>query len=257
MRSSSKRIIKNKNLAPGEVVRLDTINEIAVTSITPANLAEVELEAPKKTEAEDVAEITAIEITQEAQKQAALLVKSARDEANNIKEQAYETGYQEGLAKAQSYYEKELQMSMRVFGKALDDLATTRKNVVAKAENDLARLLILIVNKVLRREIAKDNELVLRVIKDTLPLIAETETLTLEVNPEDFQIVAANKKTIASFCPNVREIRVIASETVERGGLAIQSSLGNIDARVSIQMEAILEELSKLTDTDSEGVLHE
>ncbi len=257
MKSSSRKIIKNKNLAPGEVIRLDTINEIAITSETLSNQAELEIEAPIKAVEEDIKEITAIEIAKEAQRQADLLVKSAIDEAKIIKEQAFETGYQEGLAKAQSYYEKELQMSMRVFGKALDDLATTRKSVVERAENDLVQLLILIVNKVLRREIAKDNELILRVLNETLLMIAETETLSLEVSPQDFEIVEANKKTIASFCPGVREIRVIASEVVEKGGLIIQSSLGNIDARIATQMEAILEELNKLTDTDSEGVSHE
>ncbi len=253
MKSSSKRIIKNKNLAAGEVIKIDTTNEIAVTSDTWENLAEVKLEEPEITTEEEIIEKTDKELLNEARIQAALLVKAARDDAEQIKEQAFETGYQEGLAKAQRYYEEKLQISVKAFGKALNDLALTRENVVKKAENDLIELLTLIVNRVLRREIAKDNELILRVLKETLPLVAETETLVLEVSPQDFELVEANKTTMASFCPNVREIKVIASDTIETGGLLIQSSLGNVEARISTQIEVILEEFNKLIDAESEG----
>ena len=263
MRSSSKYIIKFKEHSLGETVNLEYFEEAAATKDDWQKPEEI-IEEDTQQLAEDVEEYAeekelvdleklGEETYQEAQLKAARLINAAEADAKKIKEEAYEKAYNEGLLKAQSEYEKKLEESVRVFASAVNELVLAKERAVKETEADIAKLLALSVEKITRLKIDKDDQLVMRLLNETLPLIAETEELVIEVNQDDYQTLEDNREAIVSLCPKVKNIRFIVSKEVEKGGCLIQSGLGKIDARLSVQIDNLI---AKITSTNA-GVTNE
>lgn len=246
MRLSSKSIIKNKRLSDGEVLNLDLFNEVAVTKeiLDPYLDGSSEVDRHIIVETEDVteseADVDPESLYQEAQKKAALLIKAAQEDALKIEREAFEKGYAEGLKKAQSEYEDKLQKDVSVFASGLVEVVEAREKTVLAAKSDLESFLLLAVEKICRKKVSEDKHLINRVLEEILPLLAGSEEIIIEVNPKDLEVVESQKATIMASALIVKEIRIVADEKVERGGCMIHSNLGSVDARVSTQLDAIL-----------------
>ena len=63
----------------------------------------------------------------------------------------------------------------------------------------------------------------------------------VEVNREELDLVTANKHLILQKCVNVKELKIVPSDRVERGGFLATSNTGNIDATLSTRIDSIID----------------
>jgi flagellar assembly protein FliH len=83
---------------------------------------------------------------------------------------------------------------------------------------------------VLRSELQADPARVRHVAADAVDaVLASARRITLHLHPQDLPLVAdAPPEPLPA-----REVRLVADETIERGGCRVESDLGAVDARIS------------------------
>ncbi len=169
---------------------------------------------------------------------------------DKIKEMAYEEGFRRGERDGVEFARKEFAPLLRNLGKGLLELRELRKQVYMDAEKDIVQLSLAIAGKIVCREVETDKELVLGVVKKALSEVIGHEKVIIRVNPSDLQFVKGNILE-TRVADKFEDVSFEEDERILKGGCVIETNLGDIDARIEKQLEA-LEEILNSEFQDSE-----
>ncbi|MDH4380179.1 MAG: FliH/SctL family protein [Vampirovibrionales bacterium] len=162
------------------------------------------------------------------------LIATAHDEAQRIKEQAYNDGLSKGLGSVAGEVAR--------LKEQFDQLMLSRHEALSTLTDDLAPLAVEIAERLIKAELTHKGDLVLTIVKDTLlKLDRKTKTVLIKVNPHDLAMV---KRNLAEHPPHhlQAELIVIDDTHVGIGGCVVETDSGMIDASFETRIE-ILKEL--------------
>lgn len=196
-----------------EMVTLDTENKVVIDITMP----EIEYREPCEEEeefdapdTEEQAQNTAALIIRQAEIQAEEIVSRARitaiDEQTTIRREAKndatrefavarDNGYSEGMASAT----KEGNVIKAEAKKILEDAKAERKQLQESLEPEMVNLVISVVDKLLGDAVALDPGVVLHLIKQGLSSAAMTGDVTVYVSAQDFEQVQARKDELLAL----------------------------------------------------------
>lgn len=190
-----------------------------------------------------------------ARKQAQALSAAASAEAVQVRERAqregWESGHRQGLEAGTLEGSKsgrdaglaEIMAGTATVGAALEslvgDLASRRAALLKEAERDLLGLALGIAEKVIRREIAVDVEVARRALSEAVSLAADRSRVTVRLHPVDLEGVRAVLPDITARLVDIKDVELLADETVERGGCLLVTAAGEVDLRVGTQIDRI------------------
>lgn len=160
-----------------------------------------------------------------------MLISKAHEEAQAIKEKAYDDGYRDGLQAVQG----DIEILRGIF----EQLMLTRQKALEGLTDDIAPIAVEIAERILKTEIACDEELVNTIVHDTLhKLDRKTRSVLIKVNPDDLAIV---KKFVNDHPPShlEAEMLVIQDPLIARGGCTVETDSGLIDASFSTRLEIL------------------
>lgn len=123
--------------------------------------------------------------------------------------------------------------------KLVDILASLSEQVprlTAQRERLVVRLAVAVAERIVRRELTVDPEVVLRQVQDAVRRVHGVERITLRVHPRDLEIVRAHRQDIAAGSEAIREVTVEPDEHVEPGGCILESESGTVDAQLLTQI---------------------
>ena len=107
------------------------------------------------------------------------------------------------------------------------------------AEVSVVKLALAIADRIVKREVSIDKDLVLRQIHEATKRVVGVERIKLRVNPQDEEYMREHRSAILSTTDAVRELVVEGDDTIERGGCILESDSGNVDALIATQFERI------------------
>lgn len=162
------------------------------------------------------------------------LISRAQEEAGTIKENAAQEGYKAGLEKAQNDI-AQFRDSIMQFLKSKDD-------VFEYIAPDILEISVDIAQKIVKKEIEQDPQIVLETVLDVLKTLSKDEPkLKLKVNPSQVNLVKDAVPAMVSSLGVEARINVFADATIEIGNCIIETSNGVVDATVDTQLEIIKE----------------
>jgi flagellar assembly protein FliH len=153
----------------------------------------------------------------------------------------YEAGLERGLAEARTRTEKALE----ALAAAERSMAELHDRHVAETEAAAVDLAYQIAEKVIGATIASDREAVLGVVSGALLRTTDRDHLVLEVNPGDFELVRDSASELAARLGGINRMEVVSERRVEAGGCVVRTEAGEIDARVSAQLERVRQLLAE------------
>lgn len=106
------------------------------------------------------------------------------------------------------------------------------------------------VGQIIQRKVAADDSIVVDVVRAALAKVAGATRLEVRVNPADEEIIRQAQQELVSALDGIDSIRVVSSDEVGRGGAIISSDRGEVDARLSTQVEILLEDIKETTSPD-------
>lgn len=180
------------------------------------------------------AQMEAARIIEEAEGFAAEIRREALGEAENLKTQAF----REGTENALTEFERNLVESREI-----------REKVWRETEKDLLRLAIRLAERIVGREIEKDDQTIVEIISTALQNARQQEKLTVRVNPKDLPTIERQAERFSSG--RIQFIDFVADPRVATTGCLIESEVGTIDARLETQLRVL--ERALLSQSEGEG----
>jgi flagellar assembly protein FliH len=154
-----------------------------------------------------------------------------------IKKQAFEQGWQEGLAsgqeQAQKYLEK-IKYSLHLLDNPL-------KLIDQDLEKQLLSLVMGIVKQCIHRELRLEPELILKIIDEAkMALPAAKSDYQLTMNPEDARVFTefAKNNDVNSSVPHI-----IEDISLARGEIHLSNSDGDVDGTIEARIKRMTEHL--------------
>lgn len=187
--------------------------------------------------------------------QAQRTIEAARKQAADIENAAHqegqEKGYKEGYAKgeqeghaageqaAREAFEGQTHSVAQALGTLLEALDGERLGLRNSAEVDLLGLALAIAERVVRRTIAIDPEVIRANVEAAIRLTIARRDLTMHVAPEDCAAVEAFLPELRSRFNTLERVELVADPDVERGGVRLVHNEGEIDLRIAEQFRAL------------------
>jgi flagellar assembly protein FliH len=170
---------------------------------------------------------------------------SAEERAAALQAEAEHNGFEAGLERGLAEARARTEQALEAFAAAERSLAELHDRYVAEAEAAAVDLAFQIAEKVIGATIASDREAVLGVVSGALLRTTDRDHLVLEVNPGDFELVRDSASELAARLGGINRMEVVSERRVEPGGCVVRTEAGEIDARVSSQLERVRQLLAE------------
>jgi len=179
------------------------------------------------------------EIIQKANRQGEDIVKSAEDKKNVLDKDAYQAGYNQGMEKAFEEGKTELSRMVVRLEKILGETINKRNEIIESSEKQLTNIAIIIARKVVKAITESDQAVILRNVSEALRKIKGRAQVTIRVNMSDMEITTRHKDDFYRMLDNIENVNVMEDPNVEKGGCIIETDFGDVDARISAQLDEI------------------
>jgi flagellar assembly protein FliH len=179
----------------------------------------------------------ATKIVAEAQKQAEQIRKTAELEGLKAGRRAHE-------AEVAAETAKRMETLAPAIRAAVDELQTSKQAWLAHWERTAVGLASRIAARILRRELAADHELPVRLVRESLELAVGADGLTIVLHPGDLAKLGDSIDRVVREFARMGKIEVVGDERVAAGGCRIETRHGLIDQQLATQLERIENELT-------------
>ncbi len=230
---------------PSEPVPQQIVYQQPAVPVDEAIIAEAQAKAQAMMqEAQAAANQMLMEYQQQAQnmmEQANQQIQAAAEQVQRQAQeigfqQGYEQGIQQGGLSAQQQVYQQLVESRDIFIHAIKQ----RHLMMASAEPEMARLAMKLAEKLMGAELAQNPESIVGIVRLALAGIGDREQVTIRVNPVDYDKVVENRSNFERMIEGLKKFEIVADASIDEGGTAIETNLGNIDARLNTRVTALL-----------------
>jgi flagellar assembly protein FliH len=185
-------------------------------------------------------------IVEEAEKKAKDLGEASRQKAiallQETRKKAAEEGREEGFAQGKEEVERLIGRLQIVMGAAIDQ----KKNIIENTEKQLIDLVLLIVRKVVKVISETEKKVVVENLKEALKKVGKETEIVIRVNTSDLGLTTKHKKTFIAMVEELKSVRIEEDSRVDPGGCVIETSFGDIDARIQTQLQVLEEKIREL-----------
>lgn len=160
------------------------------------------------------------------------LVSRAQDEAAQIKQSAYQEGYNAGIQQAQADLEN--------FRNVMGAFMGAENRVFEEVTPHIMEIAMEIAQKIIKTEIKEDPQIVLNTILDVLKTLSKNEPkIILRVNPVQVQYIKDTLPEQIRLLGMETKLSILSDESITEGGCIVQTNNGLVDASIEAQLEII------------------
>jgi flagellar assembly protein FliH len=172
----------------------------------------------------------------EADARAQALVEEAGARAEQIEAEARRAGHDAGFEEGRASADAEMNEMLATMRELLEMARVERHKLIESAEPELVRLALGIAERVLHQQVALDRGVVVEMAKNAIARLFERDTVTVRVNPADLERMREHREELVAI-GDIRNLRVVEDQRVDRGGVVVETEAGTIDARITTQLD--------------------
>ncbi|MBV8581902.1 MAG: hypothetical protein JOZ86_14870 [Candidatus Eremiobacteraeota bacterium] len=172
----------------------------------------------------------------DAHDRARALIEDGAARADAIAQDARRRGHDEGFTQGRETADREMNDMLVTMRGLLEMARAERHKLIEAAEPELVKLALGIAERVLHQQIALDRGVVVEMAKVAIARLIERDTVTVRVNPADLERMREHRDELIAI-GDIRNLRVLEDQRVDRGGVVVETDAGTIDARVSTQLD--------------------
>ena len=166
-----------------------------------------------------------------------------------LERDAFVKGYAQGERAGLEAGVKRTDAVLRRLGETIDELAGLRRQILHQSEQQLVQLALALARRIVRRELAADDELLGALARVALERLGEARPATIRLHPEDFARSTAGRLEQWAAA----HVSVVADPTVNRGGCLVESPFGFVDASIEAQLQELAGALLESAHPGFEG----
>lgn len=193
-------------------------------------------------------DVQADEYIGEVQAKATQIIASANDQAERVRQLAAQQGKNAAQKEAEQSLLKRLEVRLQTLVPAIeqtaDALLREKDGWLKRWESNAVHLAVAIAERVIRRELSRQPEITLDLIREALELASSGDQIKLHLNPQDLESLGEMTGELTRRIRNLAPTDVIADPSVSPGGCVVKTEHGEIDQRIESQLARIEEELT-------------
>ena len=189
-------------------------------------------------------------ILAEARAEAACLVESARQEALQIRNKAWNEGYTQGQRAAEQEQATLEQQFRAAFDCQIDNIQARYDGAIEAMQVDLLELALQIAEKILGLEMSRNDAAFLALVTDALSRFKQGEKVSIKVSKNDYWRSLVSSSYAAAGQSD--EFTLMVDEAMAEGSLLVESPGGIVDAGIAVQLGKIR---AALVETSQEAGL--
>lgn len=190
-------------------------------------------------------------VRQKASQIGARIIAGSRAEADGIRQQARQEGYNAGLAEAQDELEAFRSGMAESVSAVLGAIEGQCSHIFEQWREDIVEVVRLAVRKVTDCELAEQRDNILASLLDkAVGLLEKRRELVIRVNPEDEPVMSDIVGFTRERFPDVKSWRVRMDAEISPGGLVVESESSLAEGRIESRIAAVDEVLRQLTLPD-------
>jgi flagellar assembly protein FliH len=172
----------------------------------------------------------------DAHNRARALIEDAAARADAIAQDARGRGHDEGFDAGRAAAGAEMNDMLVTMRGLLEMARVERHKLIEEAEPELVRLALGIAERVLHQQVALDRGVVVAMAKTAIARLIERDTVTVRVNPADLECMREHRDDLIAI-GDIRNLRLLEDQRVDRGGVVVETDAGTIDARIGTQLD--------------------
>ncbi len=178
-------------------------------------------------------------LLQQAQEQAERCLAEVRERAVAAEASGYSAGHKQGEAAARTDIQAQFASVFASLQKATEACASLRQDVLQQAEDDIVTLVFHLARKVIQHEARCSREIVAASLRRALACVMEREHVMVRVKPTDLERALQLKEDLIHTVQGLRHLSIAGDEMVGPGGCLVDTTFGEIDARLEAQLEEL------------------
>jgi flagellar assembly protein FliH len=169
------------------------------------------------------------------------MIKDAELQIIEIEHESREKGYKAGREAGFKDGQAEVTRLIDRLGTIVSHAVDVREEIIKSSEKQMVNIILTVCRKVIKDEIGERKDVVLNNIRAALQKIKGRDRVDIRVNFADLELTTSNKDELIKMLESLKKVNVYEDSRVDRGGVIITTDVGEIDARVSTQLDEIEE----------------
>ena len=180
--------------------------------------------------------------------QAEQIVAKASQEAVAIRKTAEAEGRLAGAKAIESMVDqkitKQLETVLPALRTAVGDIEQSKQVWLGHWERQSIHLAAAMASRVCRREVARQPEITLHLVREALELAGSNGRLRIVLHSDDHAALGRQLEQVVAEFSRLATAEVVADPQISRGGCRVETDYGVIDQRFEAQLARIEEELT-------------
>ncbi len=157
----------------------------------------------------------------------------AREEAS------YQKGLAAGMEKGREVKKAEFTFAVNSLGEVMRGFEQFRKGLLEKAESQILDLAFSITEKIIHQEVLTNRDVIQGVLREAINNILDRDNIKVRLNPRDYAYMMEMKPDFLQSLDGVKNMVFEEDPAVKRGGALLETSFGEVDARLNQQFGEI------------------
>lgn len=154
-----------------------------------------------------------------------------------LQQQAYEEGFEQGRQEGRTAGAEEMKQAVQRLFSACDMLARPLDELDEVVEEQLLRLVTVIAQQMIRRELKTSPGEIIAVVRETLALLpVASREVRVHLNPDDVAIV----REVLAPPEGERGWQIVEDPVITAGGCQVFTEMSRIDATVESRLMALV-----------------
>lgn len=192
--------------------------------------------AMQEAEAQEKKRILLEEAQTRIEAEAAAALNAAKEQGSR---EGYDAGYQDGLKTAQEEQRQAILEANAQAEKTIADAKADKLNYLVEAEGQIADMVLDIANKILPQHFIDVPQVILPLVRRAIMKIKDQPEVIIRVSPDQYDLLLLAKNEFKSLLEGQGTLEVKSDESLSISDCVLESPAGNVDARLSVQLEAI------------------
>ena len=198
-----------------------------------------------KKKAEKQAQETLDKATAEAEKIVEDTKQEAKELLEKVRKEGYDDGYkegkEEGIKDGREKIEDELDAIVKETNEKAQKTLRDAKELTAEyfvdAEDDIVKIVIMAVEKILPQHFLDKPQVILPVVREAINHVRDQKEIIIHVEPYSYDLVLMARPELRSMLTDgTATVEIISDEALKPGDCVIETPNGGVDARLSTQL---------------------
>ena len=172
--------------------------------------------------------------------------KALEEKENSVFEAAKQKGYAEGFESGKSQVLKSMEEGVKNIFSAAESIKQFKNELYEDVKKDVVELSVKIAETIIKSKIEADGGLMFNIIASAVNRSAEAVNFTICLNPQDYKALNKNPAPLKDFISREANIDFMQEMHIKPGEVVIKTDFGEIDARISTQIEQIKNMFTKV-----------